>query len=156
PRLGRGAHRVRARPACGRARARGGRRRRAVARRARALKDGPVLGERSSMLSRPLRILMISTEVESFARTGGLGDVVESLSRTFAVMGAEVVVVTPLYGITKVPPRTVPWDAPVLVRVGWGPSDVRSCAVLEVDEDVRAHGDLRICLLDDPPLFGLR
>jgi starch synthase len=106
------------------------------------------------MPSRPLRILMISAEVESFARTGGLGDVVESLSRVFADRGAEVVLVTPLYGVTRVPPRTVRWDAPVPVRVGWGAGDVRSAGVVEVEDVPRARGKLRVCLLDDPPLFA--
>ena len=41
---------------------------------------------------------MISSEVESLARTGGLGDVVEALSLALAERGEDVLVVTPLYG----------------------------------------------------------
>ncbi len=97
---------------------------------------------------------MISAEVESFARTGGLGDVVESLSHVFADRGAEVVLVTPLYGVTRLPARTLRWDAPVPVRVGWGAGDVRPAGVVEVVDTPRARGSLRICLLDDPALFA--
>ena len=47
--------------------------------------------------ARPLRILMISSEVESLARTGGLGDVVEALSLAHAELGHDVIVVTVEY-----------------------------------------------------------
>lgn len=100
------------------------------------------------------RVLMISSEVESFARTGGLGDVVEALSLALAELGADVVVVTPRYGVTRVPPDARRWPAPVPARYGWGPGDVRPIGVLEPP----AHrspsgGSRRMCLLDDPPLF---
>jgi glycogen synthase len=37
-----------------------------------------------------MRILMISAEVETFARTGGLGDVVFGLGRALARLGHDV------------------------------------------------------------------
>lgn len=106
-------------------------------------------------LSRPLRILMVSSEVESLARTGGLGDVVEALSLSLAERGAEVVVVTPLYGVTRVPSETTRWGETVAARWGWGPGDVRSVSVVEaVPTRFASGGSRRICLLDDPGLYG--
>ena len=101
-----------------------------------------------------MRILMVSSEVESLARTGGLGDVVEALSLALAELGHEVVVVTPLYGVSRVPLATTRWERGVEARFGWGPADVRACAVLEAPPTMSPNGGWRrICLLDDPPLF---
>ena len=104
------------------------------------------------MPDRPLRILMISSEMESLARTGGLGDVVEALAANVARLGAEVLVVTPLYGVTRVPRGAARWDGHVDVRVGWAPEDVRRAGVVELAR--AAEGRLRVCLLDEPALFG--
>jgi starch synthase len=105
-----------------------------------------------------MRILMISAEVETFARTGGLGDAVYGLSRALARLGHDVCVVTPLYGITPIPDRHHFWAHGVLARTGWGPDDVRTCGVCEVvDESVKAGGGtLRFCLLAHDFLFGAR
>lgn len=106
-------------------------------------------------MARPQRILMISSEVESLARTGGLGDVVDALSLALAERGAHVLVVTPLYGVTRVPRTTVRWPDPVAIRHGWGPHDVRHAGVVEL-EPARfpTGGSRRVCLVDDPGLFG--
>ncbi len=104
------------------------------------------------MAEPPLRIVMVSAEMESLARTGGLGDVVQAVSAHVARLGDHVLVVTPLYAVTKVPPGCTRWPDTVPVRVGWGPSDVREVGVLELP---RAEaGRLRVCLLDDPALFA--
>jgi starch synthase len=104
-----------------------------------------------------MRILMISSEVETFARTGGLGDAVYGLSRALARLGHDVCVVTPLYGVTRVPERHHFWMDGVAVRVGWGPTDVRPCGVCEVrDESVGEGGTLRFCLLANDFLYGNR
>jgi starch synthase len=103
------------------------------------------------MSERPLRILMITSEMESLARTGGLGDVAEALSLNLARLGAHVLVVTPLYGVSRVPRSASRWDGAVPARVGWGPSDVRQCGVVELPP--REEGRLRVCLLDEPALF---
>ena len=114
------------------------------------------------MPARPLRILMVSAEVESLARTGGLGDVAEALSVRLAHLGAEVALVTPLYGNTRRPRRTLTWDEPLPVRTGWGRDDVRSFRVVESleplggGERTAAGGSLRVLLLDEPHLFGDR
>ena len=97
---------------------------------------------------------MISSEVESLARTGGLGDVVDALSVSLAEKGAHVLVVTPLYGVTRLPRTTTRWPGAVAIRHGWGPDDVRHAGVVEL-EPARfpSGGSRRVCLLDDPPLF---
>jgi len=92
---------------------------------------------------------MVSSEVEQFARTGGLGDVVLGLSRALGAGGAEVVIVTPKYGISKVPGSPSWWSGTVPARVGWGPGDVRQLGVLET----RISDRVRVCLLDDHVLF---
>lgn len=103
----------------------------------------------------PQRILLISSEVESLARTGGLGDVVEALSIALAQLGAHTLVVTPLYGVTKVPRTTQRWPGTVAIRHGWGPDDVRHASVVELDTmRFPSGGTRRVCLIDDPGLFG--
>ena len=101
-----------------------------------------------------MRILMISSEVESLARTGGLGDVVEALSLALASVGAEVMVVTPLYGVSRVPRQVTRWEGTVETRWGWGPHDVHHVAVVELDP-VRfpSGGSRRTCLVDAPALY---
>jgi len=98
---------------------------------------------------------MISAEVESLARTGGLGDVVESLSLALAELGLDVLVVTPLYGVTRVPNVTSRWPDPVEARWGWGPEDVVSLGIVELQPVRFASGGVRrVCLLDESALFG--
>jgi starch synthase len=109
------------------------------------------------MSDHPLRVLMISSEVDPFARSGGLGDAVGGLSRALARLGADVVVVTPFYGVTKIPPGTGSWWADTVVaRVGWGPEEVRTLGVFEVREDVGGTGSHRTCFLAHDVLFGSR
>lgn len=100
---------------------------------------------------------MISSECETLARTGGLGDVTLQLSRALAALGHHALIVTPLYGVTRLPRPTSTWDEPVPVRVGWGPADVRRVRVVELErERTPSGGTLRIALVDDPGLFGGR
>jgi starch synthase len=77
----------------------------------------------------PVRVLMVSSEVESLARTGGLGDAVEALSRALASLGADVVVATPRYGVTRVPASVRSWPVPVVAPLGLG--HARTLGVLE-------------------------
>ncbi|MEO6573617.1 MAG: glycogen/starch synthase [Polyangiaceae bacterium] len=100
-------------------------------------------------VSRPPRVLMVSAEVESFARTGGLGDVVLGLSRALAAIGVETVIATPLYGVTHIPNGAVRWTDTLHARTGWGERDVRELGVIEA-----RVGDVRVCLLEHNELFG--
>ena len=100
-----------------------------------------------------MRILMVSAEVETFARTGGLGDVVYGLARALARLGHDVCVVTPLYGTTPMNRPHRYWMGSVPVRVGWGAEHVRQVGVAEV---VEGPGSLRFCLVADDFLFGGR
>ncbi|HQB46713.1 MAG TPA: glycogen/starch synthase, partial [Polyangiaceae bacterium] len=59
-------------------------------------------------LPRPLRVLIISAELAPFARAGGLGDVMQGLSHALGEMGVEVVVATPLYGVTRLDSAVAP------------------------------------------------
>lgn len=102
-----------------------------------------------------MRVLMVSAEVETFARTGGLGDAVYGLSRALARAGHEVLVATPLYGNTRTPDHAQWWWDDVHARVGWGEGDVRRLGVLEARED-HGSGHVRFLLLANDGLFGGR
>ncbi len=91
------------------------------------------------------RILMISSEVESLARTGGLGDAVEALSRALGGLGSDVVIVTPKYGVTRVPPDARGWPDPVFAPLT--PERPRAVTVQEARLGVRGP---RVCMVGDP------
>jgi starch synthase len=95
-----------------------------------------------------LRVLMIASEVESLARTGGLGDAVESLSRALGSLGCDVVIVTPRYGVTRVPAGARWWNAGVTAPLG--PGGAREIGVLEARLGARGP---RVCMLVDPSLY---
>jgi starch synthase len=106
------------------------------------------------MPPRVKRLLMVSSEVESLARTGGLGDVVDALSRAVAAAGVDVVVVTPKYGISRIPVDARWWRAPVAAPLGLGHS--RELGVLEARLGGRggfAGPSARACMLADAQLF---
>lgn len=75
-----------------------------------------------------MNILMISAEMAPVAKVGGLGDVVDALSRALAAGGHDVRVILPLYGDLdrkkeKITPiKTLP---PLSVRVGQKAHDIR-------------------------------
>jgi starch synthase len=97
------------------------------------------------------RILQVSAEVDTLARTGGLGDVTLGLSRALAVRGDDVALVTPLYGNTRVPAGATFWSHPIHPRVGWGPADVHTSGVLEANVN-----GVRTLLVVNDALFGGR
>ena len=97
-------------------------------------------------MPRPLRVLIVSAELAPFARAGGLGDVMQGLSRALGDMGLEVVVATPHYGVTRLEGNTAKWTRPLWTPVG---EDVRQVGVLETETD----SDVRVLFLDCPPLF---
>jgi starch synthase len=96
-----------------------------------------------------MNVLMVSSEVESLARTGGLGDAVEALSRALGSLDTNVVVVTPKYGVTRVPAGAGRWPSPVIAPLGLG--HARELGVLEA----RLPGPSapRVALLTDSQLF---
>jgi starch synthase len=98
------------------------------------------------------RILMISAEVASLARTGGLGDVVEGLSRALGALGADVVVVTPKYRASRVPPGARWWSGPVSAPLGLG--HARRLGVLESPLGAPIAFAPRACMLADEGVFG--
>jgi starch synthase len=99
----------------------------------------------------PLRIAMIAAECEPWAKTGGLGDVVDALSRALGrVSGAtdgEVDVFLPRYRSVPVPAGT---PSGRVVRV---PDPLATDGVTELRiADVAANG-YRLRLVDHPPAF---
>ncbi len=70
-----------------------------------------------------MKILMISSEVAPFAKTGGLGDVVGALSKELAAAGHDVRVVCPLYGLLKPGPAWTAFPGVVSVHLGYGRED---------------------------------
>lgn len=82
------------------------------------------------MLDRNLKILVVSSEVVPFAKTGGLADVAGSLPKALTVMGNDVRIVLPRYrGITDVSTVT---DFPV--RIG---NRTETCIVRESHIEAR-------------------
>ncbi len=95
-----------------------------------------------------VRVLMVSSEVESLARTGGLGDAVEALSRALGSFGADVVVATPKYGVTRVPPDARLWASPIVAPLGLG--HARTMGVLEAPLRGSSTGAARNAGVDRP------
>ena len=49
-------------------------------------------------MAKPLKIVIVSSEVDPFSKTGGLADVARSLSKALKGLGHKIIVITPLYG----------------------------------------------------------
>ena len=66
-----------------------------------------------------MRILLVSSEVHPYSKTGGLADMVGSLAKTLARDGHRVGVVTPLYaGIRERFPELRQLDLPLEFPLG--------------------------------------
>ncbi len=97
-----------------------------------------------------MNIMMISAEMAPVAKVGGLGDVVDALSRALATAGHDVRVVLPLYGHLdhkkeKIAPiKTLP---PLTVRVGQQVHDIRfyRCG--------SARAAVKVYMVECAPLF---
>jgi len=50
-------------------------------------------------MAKPLKIVVVSSEVDPFSKTGGLADVARSLPKALKRLGHKIIVITPLYGI---------------------------------------------------------
>ena len=50
------------------------------------------------MANKKLKVVVVSSEVDPYSKTGGLGDVARSLPKAIRRLGHEVIIITPLYG----------------------------------------------------------
>ena len=66
------------------------------------------------------KVLMVSSEVEPFAKTGGLGDVVGALPKALNKANVETIVIMPLYGQIKQEHRDLmKYLGYIYIDVGW-------------------------------------
>lgn len=91
-----------------------------------------------------MRILMATSEVLPYSKTGGLADVSAALPRALAALGHEVAVVTPLYGATQLGEYTV---ASASLSVAFGDAVHFPRILTKVDAGVRMY------FVDYPPFF---
>jgi starch synthase len=61
-----------------------------------------------------LKICMVSPELSPFAKAGGLGDCVASLSQFIAQLGHEVKVILPKYAYISLPRNTIEHPQPLM------------------------------------------
>jgi starch synthase len=100
-----------------------------------------------------VRVVMVASECEPFAKTGGLADVVDALSRALGRRGHEVTVVLPFYRGLK-PPEGILERTTVSVPIGVPPTarrDVGDTAAVDL-VDGQADG-YRLRLVDHPFSF---
>jgi starch synthase len=94
-----------------------------------------------------MRVLLASSEVYPYSKTGGLGDMVGALAKALARVGHQVVIVTPLYrGIRERFPETARFDWQMDLPFGGG----RISA--EVWRHVPASG-VEVLFIDKPAFF---
>jgi starch synthase len=91
-----------------------------------------------------MRIAMIASECEPFAKTGGLADVVDALSRELGRLGHDVDVYLPRY--RGVEPPSTPAELPLRVPTGGG--ERLPITLLSAPAD-----GYRLRLVDHPPYF---
>jgi starch synthase len=94
-----------------------------------------------------MRILLASSEVYPYSKTGGLADMVGALAKSLARGGHEVAVVTPLYrGIKERFPKLQPCDFPLALSLG--PATVGGQVW-----SVEAHERCTIYFVEQPEFF---
>lgn len=71
-------------------------------------------------MERRMKICMVTPEFTPFAKAGGLGDCVASLSRFIANLGHEVKVVMPKYGHLNWPQNVTEHLQPMTINLGYG------------------------------------
>ncbi|MDR3227903.1 MAG: glycogen synthase GlgA [Puniceicoccales bacterium] len=96
-----------------------------------------------------MKILMLTPELAPFAQTGGLGDMVASLSKTLAARGHDVRVLLPRYGRTAMPAGFRPFPAPVAVHLS--PAETAYCRVWESAPDT---SDVQVRFIEYDTFFG--
>jgi len=97
-----------------------------------------------------MRIAMVASECEPYAKTGGLADVVDALSRALGRLGHEVDVYLPLYRGVRVPADPPPMRATVRVPAATGR---RRSGHVEVGLLTFVDDGYRVRLVDHPPSF---
>ena len=99
----------------------------------------------------PLRVASIAAECEPWAKTGGLGDVVDALARALGKVdgatGGPVDVFLPRYRSVPVPAGTAP-GTPVRVPDPLAPGGMSDVSIVDVAGD-----GYRLRLVDHPPAF---
>ncbi|HVQ21923.1 MAG TPA: glycogen synthase, partial [Candidatus Saccharimonadia bacterium] len=101
----------------------------------------------------PMRIVMVASECEPFAKTGGLADVVDALARALGRRGHTVDVVLPFYRGLK-PPEGQLRRQTVSVQVGERPGERRDVGDQATVDLVDGQADgYRLRLVDHPFSF---
>src|SRR5262245_34755100 len=82
--------------------------------------SAPTASSQRALRDQPrMRILLVSSEVHPYSKTGGLADMVGALAKTLADGGPEVGVVTPLYrGLPERFPAIKPFDWQMEIPLG--------------------------------------
>jgi starch synthase len=110
-------------------------------------------------MSIKLKILMVSPECVPFAKTGGLGDCVASLSLHLAKLGHDIRVAMPLYNEVELPKSAKANPQPMIINLGYGIEYVRLWEYknenlityfLEFDKYFRRDGIYSGCYGDHP------
>jgi starch synthase len=97
----------------------------------------------------PNRIMMVSSEVSPWARSGGLADVLGALPRALAERGFQVAVVVPRYMYAPDAPATRVWDR---MHIPVGPFGVDT-AVWAMEEKI-ARGSVTLYFVENATLYG--
>src|SRR5882757_5374024 len=94
-----------------------------------------------------MKILLASSEVHPFSKTGGLADMVGALGKALAHAGHEVHIVTPLYrGIREKFPKMcrVDWKFNLQLGLKWEQGDLWSLDI---------ENGLKVYFVDQPGFF---
>lgn len=104
-------------------------------------------------MPRPLNVLFLSSEVEPFAKTGGLADVSGALPKAVKRLGNEIRVMMPRYG--SINERRSHLHAMLRLNEVSVPVDrKRYQASVRSSFIVDNHTKVQVYFLDNPPLFG--
>ncbi len=88
---------------------------------------------------RPLRVVHVSSEISPYSKSGGLADVVRSLSRSLRRLGHKVMVITPYYGFIR--------------KKNWPLENLNKKLSLEFAGKIYKFGFKKIMCPDNYPVF---
>ncbi len=104
-------------------------------------------------MPRPLNVLFVSSEVEPFAKTGGLADVSGALPQVIQQMDNEIRVMLPRYGCIN--ERKAKLHEMIRMKDITIPAGKEHFAAsLKSSFIITAHSKVQVYLLDNPHLFG--